>query len=84
VKRLEEELEKHAVCQRFYSSCTALYCAKLYLTNEALETFGDFRIGGKVNRTMKYADDLLLLAKEATVLQGFFDRLKFQDSMEWK
>ena len=31
---------------------------------EALEGFGDFKIGGKVLRTVKYADDLVLLAKE--------------------
>jgi hypothetical protein len=41
-----------------------------YLTKEALERFGDFKIGGQVIRTVKYADDLVLLAKEETVLQG--------------
>jgi hypothetical protein len=34
-----------------------------YLTKEALEWFGDFKIG-QVIRTVKYADDLVLLAKE--------------------
>jgi hypothetical protein len=43
-----------------------------YLTKEALEWFGDFRIG-QVIPTVKYADDLLL-AKEETVLQGMTDR----------
>jgi hypothetical protein len=38
-----------------------------YFTKEALEGFGDFRIAGKVTRTVKYADDL--------VLQGMVDRL---------
>jgi hypothetical protein len=46
-----------------------------YLTKEALGGFGDFKIGGKVIRTVKYADDLVLLAKEETVLQGMIDRL---------
>jgi hypothetical protein len=46
-----------------------------YLTNEAREGFGDFTIGGQVIRTVKYADDLVLLAKEETVLQGMVDRL---------
>jgi hypothetical protein len=55
-----------------------------YLTSKALEKFGDFRIGAKVIRTMKYADDLVLLAKEQTVLQGLFDRLKLKDVMECK
>jgi hypothetical protein len=35
-----------------------------YHTKEALEGFGDFKIGGQVIRTVKYADDLLLLARE--------------------
>jgi hypothetical protein len=39
-----------------------------YLTKEALEGFGDFKIEGKVIRTVKYADDLVLLAKEETVI----------------
>jgi hypothetical protein len=41
-----------------------------YLTKEALEEFGDFRIGGQVIPTVKYADDLMLLAREKKVLQG--------------
>jgi hypothetical protein len=39
-----------------------------YLTKEALEGFGGFKIEGKVIRTVKYADDLVLLAKEEMVL----------------
>jgi hypothetical protein len=46
-----------------------------YLTKEALQGFGDFKIGGQVIRTVKYADDLVLLAREETVLQGMVDRL---------
>jgi hypothetical protein len=45
-----------------------------YLTKETLEGFGDCKIGGQVIRTVKYADDLVLLAKEETVLQGMIDR----------
>jgi len=44
---------------------------KLYserLTKKALEGFGDFKIGGQIIHTVKYADDLVLLAKEETVL----------------
>jgi hypothetical protein len=33
------------------------------LTKEALEGFGDFKIGGQIIQTLKYADDLVLLAK---------------------
>jgi hypothetical protein len=46
-----------------------------YLTKEGLEGFGDFKIGGQVIRSVKYTDDLVLVPKEATVLQGMIDRL---------
>ena len=45
-----------------------------YFTKDATEGFGDFKIG-QVIRTLKYADDLVLLAKKGTVLQGVVDRL---------
>jgi hypothetical protein len=35
-----------------------------YLTKEALEGFGDFKIGGQIIQTVKYADDLVVLAKK--------------------
>jgi hypothetical protein len=65
---LEEELDKVAVCHQFCSTYTA------YI-KEAREGFADFKMGGQVIRTVKYADDLVLLAKEETVLQGMIDRL---------
>jgi hypothetical protein len=37
-----------------------------YLTKEALEGFGDFKIGVQVIHTVKYADDLVLLAEKET------------------
>jgi hypothetical protein len=46
-----------------------------YLTKEALEGFGVFKVGAQVIRTVKYADDLVLLDKEEMVLQGMVDRL---------
>jgi hypothetical protein len=45
-----------------------------YLTKEALEVFGDFKIG-QVIFTVKYANDLVLLAKEEVVLHGMIGRL---------
>ena len=36
---------------------------------------GDFKIGGQIIQTVKYADDLILMAKEETVLQGMIDEL---------
>jgi hypothetical protein len=45
-----------------------------YLTKEAVEGFGDCKIG-QVTRTMKYADNLVLLSEEEEVLQGTTERL---------
>jgi len=42
---------------------------------EALDGLGDFNIGGQIIQTAKYADDLALMAKEETVLQGMIDKL---------
>jgi hypothetical protein len=49
-----------------YSECS---------TKEALEGSGDFKIGGQIIHTVKYADDLVLLAKEEKVLQDMIDKL---------
>jgi hypothetical protein len=43
------------------------------LTKKALEGLGDFKIGGQIIQTVKYADDLVLLAKEEKVLQDMID-----------
>ena len=45
------------------------------LTKEALEGFGDFKIGEQIIHTLKYTDDLVLLAKEEKLLQGMIDKL---------
>jgi hypothetical protein len=66
---ITEETHRHYFCphiQDLYSE---------YLTKEALEGFGDFKIEGQVICTVKYADDLVLLAREEKVLQGMVDRL---------
>ena len=47
------------------------------LTKEALEGLGDFNIGGQIIQAVKYADDLVLMAKEETVLQGMNNVRKF-------
>ena len=41
----------------------------------ALGGFGNFKIGGKIIHIVKYADDLVLLAKEEKVLQDVIDEL---------
>ena len=46
-----------------------------FVTRDTIEGFGDFKVGGQVIRILKYANDLLLLAKEETVLQGVIGRL---------
>ena len=45
------------------------------ITKEAMDGFGDFNIGGQIIQTVKYADDLVLMAKEETVLQDIIDKL---------
>jgi hypothetical protein len=45
------------------------------LSNEALEGFEYFKTGGQIIHTVKYADDLVLLAKEEKVLQDMIDKL---------
>jgi hypothetical protein len=45
-----------------------------YLTNEALEWFGDFKVEEYVICTVKHADKFVLLAKKQTVLLGMIDR----------
>ena len=46
-----------------------------YLTTEILKALEDFKTPGQVIRTVKHADDLVLLAKKrTTVLQGMTDR----------
>jgi hypothetical protein len=47
-------------------SLTLCYICSDYLTKEALEGIGNIIIGGQVIHTVKYANDLLLLAKEET------------------
>ena len=46
-----------------------------YLAKEALDGLEDFNFGGQIIQTVKYADDLVLMAKEETVLQGMIDKL---------
>ena len=68
--RLEEGFDKDAVCHQLCSTCT-VEC----LTKGALDGLGDFNIGGQIIQTVKYADDLVSMAKEETVLQGMIDTL---------
>jgi hypothetical protein len=45
------------------------------LTKEALEGFGDLKIEGKIINPVKYAGDLVLLAKGEMVLQNMIDTI---------
>ena len=45
------------------------------LTKEALDGFGGFNIGGQIIQTVKYSDELVLMAEEETVLEGMIDKL---------
>ena len=40
-----------------------------------MEGLGDLKIGGQIIHTVKYADDLVVLAKEGQVLQDMIDKL---------
>jgi hypothetical protein len=42
---------------------------------EAMEGFGDFKIGGQIIQTVKFADELVLLAKEEKELEDTIDEL---------
>jgi len=44
------------------------------LTKEALEGCGDIKLGEQIIHTVKYADELVLLAKEEKVIQDMFDK----------
>jgi hypothetical protein len=46
-----------------------------YLIKETLEGLGDFQKGGQIIHTVKYIDDLVLLAKEEKVPQDMIDKL---------
>jgi hypothetical protein len=46
-----------------------------YLNKEALEILEDFKTGGQEIRTVKYANDFVLLDKKETMLQGTIGRL---------
>ena len=61
--RLEEELGKDVVCHQFFSTYTAnALPRKLWM---GLET----------SASVKYAVELVIMAKEKTVLQGMIDKL---------
>ena len=45
------------------------------LIKEVLEGFGDLKLGGQIIHTVKYADELVLLAKEEKMLQDMIDKL---------
>jgi hypothetical protein len=62
---LEEEFDKDAVCHQFCSTCTANASPRKLWMGLETSTF---------IQTVKYADDLVLMAKEETVLQGMIDK----------
>jgi hypothetical protein len=66
---LEDELDKDALSPILFN----LY--NEYLSKGTLEVFGGFKIGRQVNGNVKYADDLVLLAKEDALLQGITESL---------
>ena len=66
------------ILDRYITICLSPILFNLYseyLTKKALEGLGGFKIGGQIIHTVKYADDLVLLAKEEKVLQDMMDKL---------
>jgi hypothetical protein len=58
------------VRQGCYLSPVLFYFHRQYLNNEALEGFGDFKLGRQVIHPVKPSDGLVLLGKEEIILQG--------------
>jgi hypothetical protein len=65
-RRVQQGCCLSPVLFNLYSEC---------LTKEAVDGLGDFSFGGQIIQSVKYADDLVLMAKEETVLQGMIDKL---------
>ena len=61
------------ICIYIYLSPILFNLYSECLINEALEGLGDFKIGGQIIHIAKYADDLVLLAKEEKVLQDMIE-----------
>ena len=62
---------RHGCCW----SPTVFQWYRKYLTNEALEGFGDLKVGGQVILTVKYANDFVLMAKEETTMVCMTDTM---------
>ena len=67
---MEQELDKDAVCHLSYSTYTANT-----LPRKHVKGFGYFKLGEKVIRAVEYADGLVQMTKEETVLKDVIDRL---------
>ena len=59
----------------FFFTSPVLKVLNEYLTNEAPERFGDFIREVQVFRTLKCAEELVLLAKEERAIRAKIDRL---------
>lgn len=73
-------LRQECSCHEFYSINTASI-----ITKQDVEGFGGFKIGVQVICNVKYADDIVLLAKGIIVVQSIICRaVKMAGAMEWK
>jgi hypothetical protein len=69
VWRLEEELDRDI----FFAESLQGKLYSEHRAKEAIAGTGDFKIGGNVIRFVKYADGLVLLAKEEPAQQRMID-----------
>jgi len=85
--RLDRGETRSVQTGRAVGCCLSPILFNLYsecLTKEALDGLADFNIGEQIIQTVKYADDIVLMATEEMVLQGMIDKLKLVDTMAWK
>jgi hypothetical protein len=65
IVRLDQVVTKSVEIRRgVRQGCSLSNLYSEYVTQEALEGLGVFRVSGQIIRTVRYADDLVLLAKE--------------------
>jgi hypothetical protein len=74
-KTTSVKIGRGVVIQGCYLSVILFDLCSKYLAKAAVEVFGDFQRGGQIIRTIKYTDDLVLLAMGQMVAKGIIENL---------
>jgi hypothetical protein len=69
------KIGRGVVIQGCYLSLILFNLYSKYLAKAAVEVFGEFQRGRQIIRTMKYTDDLVLLAMGEMVAKGMIENL---------